>query len=1458
MRTEIRRLLWIVTVLLALVVSVRVSGLLPANFPAAGGESSAVTKDEEIAPVAASRPPLSAAGQPAAPVALSVAPAVQSKQTPPELSSASRAVPRGQPDKKAATAVPEPAPKADYQGLDSGLPRNFVLALDEVWVSDGRGGGSLEKVFAADRRELDGLLAALSRSRGAQTHAVMYEAGRPRDQWSRRLVLPSVLVQSSGAAQTAALAKVAGAGSLERPAYAPGFALLKTDTGLAALRAAEALRAAGASGVEVQLAAWKAKRAMPNDALIGQQWHLKYNGQAGALAGCDINVENAWIYPGNTDGVRGRGIRIGIVDDGVQTSHPDLAANIDTAPTHYDWNDNDTNPNPLATDPHGTACAGDAAAVGNNGLGVSGSAPQAILVGLRLLGGAYGDAQEAAAFAHRQDIIEIKSNSWGPIDDGARLEGPGTLAAAALQDAIANGRGGKGTIFLWACGNGYENLDDSNYDGYANSIYTIAVAASDSQLYAAWYSEAGANLHVCSPSNGEFLGKTTTDLTGTDGYETGDYTSDFGGTSSATPTAAGVVALMLEANPDLGWRDVQEILMKSAKKIRPAVTGWSVTAAGINHHHDFGAGLIDASAAVALARTWTNLDPAVVREVSQTGINLPIPDNNPTGVVRQFVIAPGDNVRIEHVTLRLLARHTYRGDLVVTLTSPSGITSRLAEAHDDPGDNYDWTFSSVRHWGDQAAGVWTVRVSDQLAQDTGILDGLILRVHGTPIAPVNPPPSVSLTSPVDGSVVAPGGTVALAAAASDLDIDGNASPVDRVEFLAQREGEPAPFVVHTAVAAPYQFSWVPEPGVYSLRARAADAEGLTAESAPVRLEVRYPLAGEVRESFIPPAADGAVNNLASDASGRIYIGGQFTKLNGNAAPRLARLRTNGSVDPSFFVGAGPDGSVRALHYSAEPGVNGLYVGGDFANFGGVARRALVRLNIGRPGLVDGSVDTTFNPVIEGPNASTPPYVRAIAMQSDGKIIAAGSFSRVNGSARSNVARFHPDGSLDSSFAPEPNGPVHCLALQPDGKIVLGGAFARVSDVECSRIARLHRDGRVDGSFSTGTGVTAGFDGPVNALAVTLDGHIIAGGQFTRYNGRPHYNNLAKLASDGTVDGKFNFSPGLDNAVYDLHLRPGGEILASGAFTSAANSALELSSVPFGRVLQFDRTQQGLPDPKFAAGTGANGSVLDSITTRDGEILLAGAFTSFNGTPRARLVALSGYDQSAPLVISQPFFSVDAGLDFAHAFSATGRGEYFDYTVNWVNRPDDMTSPLPRGLRLSQGRLAGIPLDAGRYEFEVVATGPGAATSEATRFVLTVNEAVVPYAQWKRVWFDPAAQADAAASGPAAVRNAAGLSNFMVYALDGGDPHAPDASIAPQVLREKIGPRYFLTLRAPKYARAAADYRVEYSRDLHGAWATEENGGVVSLIDSPAEIKARAAVSTDLETKQFLRLKILSP
>ena len=622
-----------------------------------------------------------------------------------------------------------------------GAAKNYRLALDEVVLRDPRTGDRVVPVSASNPAELESAISSLQMTSGLSALAVLYPESGGLDIHDRHLVVPAVTVRLDDPAQAAAVASAAGAIDYMLPDYAPGFAVLRTAGSFEALRAAEKVSAfPEVEYAAPQLAVLQAKRAMPNDPLVPGQWHLKFNGQTGAVAGTDINVEPVWAYGTATTGVRGKGILIGIVDDGVQTDHPDFKMDVSLG---YDWNQGDNDPNPVSVqDNHGTACAGDAGAIGNNSRGVSGSAPEATLVGLRLIGDPSTDQQEGEAMTHASQNIQIKNNSWGPPDTGTLLQGPGPLTESAFATAVTTGRGGKGTILMWAGGNGRGRRDNSNYDGYANSIYTVAVGALDSKGRQSSYSESGANLVVCAPSDGatDALGKTTADRTGGDGYNNGsnpdnlddpDYTNDFGGTSSATPTAAGVVALILEANPNLGWRDVQEILMRSAKKVNPTDGDWTTNGGGINHNHKFGAGLVDATAAVTLSRTWTNLGARAERSVVASGGATAVPDNNATGVSRVFDFA-GSYLRVEQVTVTLTVSTVPKGQLEITLTSPNGTVSRLSEVHDDTTNTYDnWRFMTVRNWGESSNGVWTLNVADRTSGTTGSLVAATVTIHGS-------------------------------------------------------------------------------------------------------------------------------------------------------------------------------------------------------------------------------------------------------------------------------------------------------------------------------------------------------------------------------------------------------------------------------------------------------------------------------------------------------------------------------------------------------------------------------------------------------------------------------------------------------------------------------------------------------------------------------------------------------
>lgn len=583
---------------------------------------------------------------------------------------------------------------------------------------------------------------------GKKGEWVLYQKGAPLGEASRRWLTKQVLVEADAAVP---LAKVAGVLKTEtRGKYT--LLTMAGGPGVALDAASRIRKIAGVKLAEPILARRQFHRFVPNDPFFtfnasnpGYQWHLRNTGENGAVANIDVNVTTAW------DSWKGGGVRIGIVDDGLQLTHPDLAPNVDSV-YDYDFNDGDDDPSPGTDDFHGTACAGVAASRSNNLLGGTGVAPEATLVGMRLISGPTTDVDEANAFLHHKDIIDIKSNSWGPSDSGYGEGGPNLLGQAALLEATSSGRGGLGTVFVWAAGNGNQSGDDSNYDGWANSPYAIAVSAVDDTGKQAYYSEPGSNILVCAPSNGGSQNITTTDRTGSEGYNaggsgdytSGDYTRNFGGTSAATPLVAGVIALMLDANPLLSYRDVQEILVRSSKKNDENGGDWATNGAGNQFSVKYGAGLIDATAATTMASTWNHLPALQTHSIAAPALNLDIPDGNVEGLAHNFIVAGVNSLRVEHVTVKVNATHQYRGNLEWILTSPSGMSVRLARSRiNDSQADLDWTFMTPHFWGERTEGNWSLRVIDATVGDVGTLVSATITFFGTPATGPLPLPVIT-------------------------------------------------------------------------------------------------------------------------------------------------------------------------------------------------------------------------------------------------------------------------------------------------------------------------------------------------------------------------------------------------------------------------------------------------------------------------------------------------------------------------------------------------------------------------------------------------------------------------------------------------------------------------------------------------------------------------------------------
>ncbi|MGB7300393.1 MAG: S8 family serine peptidase [Burkholderiaceae bacterium] len=493
-----------------------------------------------------------------------------------------------------------------------------------------------------------------------------------------------------------------------------------------------------------QYTATTAGTAVGIDPLLSMQWHILNTGQFGGIPGEDVRVDGAWGI------TRGENVRVAVVDDSLEVTHEDLVPNVVPGGSYNYRPARRGNAFPLPcelSDDHGTAVGGIIAARDDNALGGSGVAPKSDLVGFNALSTAT-DADIADALGRDINIIGVYNNSWGARDDGV-LNPSGNVFEQAILDGIETGRAGKGAIYVFPAGNGgclQPNCDreNSNYDGYVNKLGVITACAFDNRGKQPVYGERGANILLCGPSStSNFVATiTTTGLENT-------YRSDFNGTSASTPMVSGVIALMLSANPDLTWRDVQQILAKTARKNDPTDPEWSFNF-GLNHNPKFGFGAVDAASAVSAVTdpAWTSVGGSS-SQIScgpyNSSPNAALTDavaSNPSPVITPFndsVPISGCAIsNIEFVEIRLTVNHSAGGSLRVVLTSPNGLVSTLATERtcvgptsvDNCGTYDDWQFGSVRHMDEPVSGNWTLTVADAKPGVTGVFQDWSIKFYG--------------------------------------------------------------------------------------------------------------------------------------------------------------------------------------------------------------------------------------------------------------------------------------------------------------------------------------------------------------------------------------------------------------------------------------------------------------------------------------------------------------------------------------------------------------------------------------------------------------------------------------------------------------------------------------------------------------------------------------------------------
>lgn len=457
--------------------------------------------------------------------------------------------------------------------------------------------------------------------------------------------------------------------------------------------------------VEQQVAKKRVKRDLNlfNDPKWPRMWYLNRG------RGLDMNLLPAW-----KKGLTGRGVVVSILDDGIEKDHPDIKRNYDSNAS-YDVNDQDPDPQPryeyTNENRHGTRCAGEVAAEANNGICSIGVAYEASIGGVRMLDGEVTDAVEAQSLSWNPQHIHIYSASWGPEDDGQTVDGPGPLTKKAFYEGITFGRGGLGSIFVWASGNGGRDGDSCNCDGYTNSIYTLTISSATENGHVPWYSEACSSTLATTYSSGSGGERqiVTTDLRK-------GCTESHTGTSASAPIAAGIFALVLQANPNLTWRDMQYIVVLTSRPANLESDDWVMNGMHRKVSHHFGYGLLDVSAMVDLARNWTTVTEQRKCEIASKMDPKQIPINGMAQVTLESTGCRGSYNRVsylEHVQAQITLSSSWRGEVEIFLTSPSGTKSTLLTRRyqDKSTDGFTgWIFMTTHCWSEAASGTWNLEV----------------------------------------------------------------------------------------------------------------------------------------------------------------------------------------------------------------------------------------------------------------------------------------------------------------------------------------------------------------------------------------------------------------------------------------------------------------------------------------------------------------------------------------------------------------------------------------------------------------------------------------------------------------------------------------------------------------------------------------------------------------------------
>ncbi|WP_234425234.1 T9SS sorting signal type C domain-containing protein [Flavobacterium bizetiae] len=370
----------------------------------------------------------------------------------------------------------------------------------------------------------------------------------------------------------------------------------------------------------------------------------------------------------------------------------------------------------------------------------------------------------------------------------------------------------------------------------------------------------------------------------------------------------------------------------------------------------------------------------------------------------------------------------------------------------------------------------------------------------------------------------------------------------------------------------------------------------------------------------------SVFTLENDAEGSWYIGGSFSIFDGLNQGRLAKISSDGEYDSSYLsAGIGFDGSVlKVLPLENKK----TMVFGNFTRFNGTFSSRITRV------LDDGLYDAAFNEGQSGANN----LIKAAVLQSDGKIIFGGNFTKYNETASNRIARILPDGEIDNTFniGAGFNGLVYTIVAQEDEKVIVGGSFTKYNGAPAIRIVRLLQNGLLDTSFNVGISA----DAVVEALLVQPDGKILVAGRFNSFDGRLS-SRLIRLNSNGSIDSDFNIGVGFDGHVYAIALQSDNKIILGGTF-------LTYNGISQKRIIRLN--SDGSLDTTFESGIGfSKGEVRCLLVQPDDRILVGGTFSGTYKTNNAlRLIRLekSGdYDESFEAQLNNKIYAMSFTNDY---------------------------------------------------------------------------------------------------------------------------------------------------------------------------------------------------------------------